>query len=288
MATYTWTGFVNTNWEDSGNWDQGTGYPQAGDEAVFSYTSVNVYSSGQVYSNVTVIGCTVQLNNTKLTVQSGNTITVSLQAGSTLQIFPISSTEASLYANTGAGGGSFSLVGDYGAGNSLYISGWDSPGSVSIDAGIVVYLNGDNTIGTASVGVSNGATLNINPSSSNFPQQNWSVQGGTVTCSNSYAAFASGTSIQLGGGGTINDGGYTTWDSTYTLNWNTGAGSFTGSSPAGYGVNQQVVGNVALSEIAAYLTFTDTLTLAGGSLDIKPTGGTIGYNLDAISGSLLF
>lgn len=286
MATYYWTGNAgNGQWTDGNNWDQGFGYPQAGDIAQFyGQTTLNVDCSGlpsnSVLSNLELILSSVNLNNAILDASGNTTTSVTLADTSTLNVYQPSSSDPTLR------NGGFSINGNGNGTNSITVNGWNNCSAVAFGSGVAAYLNGDNF----SVGVPvsiDASSVYVSPSTSNFPQTNWSLSNSaSLTMQNSYAQFAGGTNIQIGGGASVYAGGFTTWDSSIFITW-VGDGYFYDAAIAGGYVQQRVGGFVAPGSLASYLDASDPLAvLAGAGLALENGAQSVEAQIAAFNPAL--
>ncbi|QQO09202.1 hypothetical protein [Breznakiella homolactica] len=297
-ATYTWTGSIDSDWAEPGNWDLDDGtVPGVGDDAVIPAGAFTVNLSAVASADSVSIGTgsTLDLRGYGITLGSlTNSGTLRLQGGETLTGVTASGGTVVLYN----GGTGFPALTSFA---NLTISGGIRPlggpitvtGTLSVSAGAALNLNGSSVASVTTV--SNLGTV----------QFTGTETLGTITSLGGTAVFSGTAVTNLAGirtfsNLTINTGGTHTAPGalsvTGTLSMAAGTlvlpsgGSVAGTSLTGGTVEfsgtaatnlagistfaNLTISSTAIHTAAGSLTVTGTLSMTAGTL-VLPSGGSV-------------
>ena len=261
MAVSTWSGAVDTLWSTAGNWDTA---PIAGDTLVFpstatSFTSVNDFSAGESFGNITINGSGYSITGNSISV--GGSIESTQNTGGNLLGLNLTFTGANSTINVAQTSANLSLSGaitsptvleKIGSGKLIFTNSLTYTGSTQVGAGTLVNqaslngslllntganLNGDGTsTGLTSVGGniapgSNGVGIITSTGDLSLDSNSGfsTILNGT-TAGTQYGQIQANGPIQLGGSTLIVGLGSTpNSNETYTLINNTGNASISGT-----------------------------------------------------------
>lgn len=261
MAVSTWSGAVDTLWSTAGNWDTA---PIAGDTLVFpstatSFTSVNDFSAGESFGNITINGSGYSITGNSISL--AGSIESTQNTGGNLLGLNLTFTGANSTINVAQTSANLSLSGaiasptvleKIGSGKLIFTNSLTYTGSTQVDAGTLVNqaslngslllntganLNGDGTsTGLTSVGGniapgSNGVGIITSTGDLSLDSNSGfsTILNGT-TVGTQYGQIQANGPIQLGGSTLIVGLGSTpNSNETYTLINNTGNASIFGT-----------------------------------------------------------